>query len=81
MQLITTKGDSDELYFKSTEYAVECMKEYTGFKNLYEIFTLSTEKRNELVRYLRKEKRISCIKMAEILNVSPKYISEIICKN
>ena len=79
-QVLKVKNNSDELFFRSTEYAVECMKEYTGLKNLYEIYKLPVEKRNKLVVYLRKEKRISCIKMAEIFNVSPKYISEILAK-
>ena len=43
MQLVTTKNDSNELYFKSTEYAVECMKEYTGLKNLFEIYQLDSK--------------------------------------
>lgn len=79
-QLVTNKNDSNELYFKSTEYVIECAKEYTGFKNLYEIYQLSTEKRDKLIVFLKKEKRISCIKIAEILNITTQYVSSIISK-
>ena len=77
-QLITTKDDSNELYFRSTEYAIECMKEYTGFKNLFEIYQIDVKRRNKLIAFLKKEKKISSIKIAEIFNLNVKYISKII---
>lgn len=77
-QLITNKEESNELYFKSTEYAVECIKEYTGLNHLYEVYKLSNEKRDKLIAFLRKEKTISCIKIADIFNIDVKYVSRIV---
>lgn len=77
-QLITTKDDSNELYFKSTEYAIECIKEYTGLKNLFEIYQLDIETRDKVITFLRKEKKINSIKIAEIFNLNVKYVSKII---
>ena len=78
MQLVTTKNDSDELYFKSTEYAVECMKEYTGLKNLFEIYRLDIGTRDKLIVFLRKEKNINSIKIAEIFNLNPQNVRNIL---
>lgn len=77
-QLVNIKNNPDELYFKSAEYAVECIKEYTGLKNLYEVYQMDSLKRDEIVVFLRKEKRVSCIKIAEVFNISNKHVSRIL---